>query len=241
MQTIILAGGMGTRLRGVVNDRPKPMVKVAGKPFLEYQIDVLKQYDLTDLILCVGYLSEQIVDYFGDGARWGIRIQYALEEYKLLGTGGAVKNAGALIGGTFLMVNGDTFFDLDLTQLIRFHERRKLKDANVLGTLSVVEVTDPSAYGSVWMNSEHRIVSFAEKAYARYTGQAVNAGVYVLEPAVLKFIPSGERVSIEKDTFPLILNEGGNLLGYVTSGSFIDIGTPEGYSRFQTYIGEMTN
>lgn len=239
MQAIILAGGMGTRLRPVVDNKPKPMAEVAGRPFLEYQIGLLKRYGLTDLILCIGYLSEQIVDYFANGAQWEVSIQYALEEQSLLGTGGAIKNAERLIKGTFLVLNGDTYFDIDLQKLIQFHESKRHQDVSILGTLAVVEVTNSAAYGSVWMDNESRIVGFAEKATGCSPVHTVSAGVYVLEPAVLEFIPSGKRVSIERETFPLILSKGRNLLGYIAEGFFVDIGTPTGYARFQSHVREV--
>lgn len=239
MQSVILAGGMGTRLRPVVDNKPKPMAEVAGKPFLEHQIGLLKHYGLTDLILCIGYLSEQIVNYFADGAQWGVSIQYALEKQALLGTAGAIKNAERLIKGTFLVMNGDTYFDIDLQKLIQFHKTRRHQDANILGTLAVARVDNSAAYGSVWMDNESRIVGFAEKVTRCSSVHTVSAGVYVLEPEVLEFIPGGQKVSIERETFPLVLSKGGELLGCIAEGFFVDIGTPTGFACFQSYVREV--
>lgn len=240
MQAIILAGGMGTRLRAAVQDRPKPMAQVVSKPFLEYQFDLLKRDGITDLILCVGYLAEQIVDYFGDGRRWGIRIDYAFEREALLGTAGAIKNAAPLIQGPFLVLNGDTYFDLDLRQFIRFHEMQRCQDATVLGTLAVLEITDPTAYGSVWIDGQSRITSFAEKAVGSRPVNLISAGVYLLEPELLDLIPAGKKVSIERETFPAILKSDQYLLGYIAEGFFVDVGTPSEYIRFQNHIREVS-
>lgn len=239
MQSIILAGGMGTRLRQVVDNKPKSMAEVEAKPFLEYQIEFLKQYGFTDLILCVGYLSEQIVDYFADGAQWGVSIQYALEGQSLLGTGGAIRNAERLIGGTFLVLNGDTYFNIDLHKLVQFHKGRRQEDDSILGTLAVTRVADSAAYGSVWIDNDNKCIGFAEKTSVLHPVHTVSAGIYVLEPAVLDLIPTGRRVSIERETFPFILSKDRALLGYLAEGFFVDIGTPAGYARFRSYVREM--
>ncbi|MBN1483526.1 MAG: nucleotidyltransferase family protein [Chloroflexia bacterium] len=240
MQAVILAGGMGTRLRQVVQDRPKPMAKVAGKPFLEYQFDLLRRHGIRELILCVGYLGEQIVDYFGDGRRWDIRIDYAFEREALLGTAGAIKNAAPLIQGPFLVLNGDTFFDLDLRCLIQFHQEQKRQDSAVLGTLAVIALDDPAAYGSVQVDGRSRITSFAEKAIGSRPASLVSAGIYLLEPELLDQIPAGQKVSIEKETFPTLLESGWGLSAYIGEGFFVDVGTPAGYSQFQNYIREVS-
>lgn len=119
MKVLILAGGRGTRLGELTKDTPKPMIEINGKPFLEYQINYLKQHKLTDIVLCVGYLHEQIIDYFGDGSKFGVKIQYSIEETPL-GTGGAIKNAETLLeqDNEFVVINGDTFLELNYSQFL---------------------------------------------------------------------------------------------------------------------------
>lgn len=122
MRAVILAGGLGTRLRAIVSDRPKPMAQVAGKPFLEYQLDHLRTYGIIDVVLCVGHMAEQIRGYFADGRSRGMRIDYAIER-ELLGTAGAVRNSANFIDGKFLLLNGDSYLDLDLASFTAAHEK----------------------------------------------------------------------------------------------------------------------
>jgi NDP-sugar pyrophosphorylase family protein len=237
MQALILAGGLGTRLRAVVNDKPKPMAAVSDKPFIEYQIEFLKRYDINHLILCVGYLYEQIQDYFGNGEKWGIRIDYSIEK-ELLGTAGALKQAQPFIDGAFLALNGDTYFDVDLKNLIKFHQR-KSAEHNGLGTLALTERQDAQNFGSVTIDAEHKILRFEEKSERAEVSRLINAGIYVLEPEILQHIPPAQKVSLEKETFPALLNQGHRLFGYEAKGYFVDIGTPAGYQGFQHYISGM--
>jgi NDP-sugar pyrophosphorylase family protein len=234
MQALILAGGLGTRLRSVVNDKPKPMAAVSDKPFIEYQIEFLKRYDVGYLILCVGYLYEQIQDYFGNGEKWGIRIDYSIEK-ELLGTAGALKQAEPFIDGTFLVLNGDTYFDVSLQDLIKFHQRKNIEHKSI-GTLALTEIQDARNFGSVTIDADHKILRFEEKSERDEASKLINAGIYVLEPEILQHIPAAQKVSLEKETFPALLNQGHRLFGYETAGYFVDIGTPAGYQGFQQYI-----
>ena len=234
LQALILAGGLGKRLQPVVNDRPKPMANVGDKPFLEYQLEWLKRQDIDRLILCVGYRHQQIRDYFGDGERWGLHIAYSVEE-ELMGTGGAIRRAEQYIQGPFLVLNGDTFFDIDLADLVNFHHANTEVQGYV-GSIALTEVEDTGSFGSVKLDNHNRITSFLEKKGNDSSGGdisgLVNAGIYVLEPEILRFIPPDRKVSIERETFPAILESDGKLGGYRADGVFMDIGTPEGYVRF---------
>ena len=234
LQALILAGGLGTRLRSVIADKPKPMADVAGRPFLEYQIDWLRRHGITRIVLCVGYRAEQIQAYFQDGTRWQVDIAYAVER-EPLGTAGAIKNAQTLIQGAFLALNGDTFVDLDLDGLLEFHRAQTEQDDKALGTLGLVYADDTGAYGAIELDESQRIVRFREKT-GRTGAGLINAGFYLLEPGILDFIPAGQKVSIEEKTFPLVLEKGWHLYGYPTQGYFVDIGTPEGYARFKGYV-----
>jgi mannose-1-phosphate guanylyltransferase len=266
MQALILAGGLGTRLQSIVNDRPKPMADISNKPFLEHQLEFLRSFQIRELIFCVGHLHQHIQAYFGDGSRWGVQIHYSIEE-TLLGTGGAVKLAEPYIKGTFLTLNGDSFFDINLDGLLRFHKdsigaggqggKGEKKESlpcspapplrcSYLGTIALTEVHDAGNYGSVSLDKEHRILNFVEKSASPLEGifdlngsaQPINAGIYVLEPDIFRFIPPDRKVSLERETFPAILQGGYTLGGYPARGFFVDIGTPAGYYQFQHHLKE---
>jgi len=234
MQALILAGGLGTRLRAVISDKPKPMAVINGKPFLEYQIELLKRDGIDDVVFCVGYLSEQIQNHFGSGEKWGIKINYSIEE-ELLGTGGALKLAQKFIRGPFLVLNGDSYLDIDLQKLARFHQDKK-ENRGGIGAMALIEVDDARDYGSVTANAEQEILSFNEKSESAEASKLINAGIYVLEPEILDFIPAAKKNSLEKETFPTLLNQGHRLFGHRAEGYFVDIGTPAGYQGFQQYI-----
>src|SRR5215210_1825408 len=146
MKALILVGGLGTRLRPLVSDRPKPMAQVEGKPFLEYQIEKLRAHGFKDLVLCVGHMARQVQDYFGDGRDWEVQIDYAVET-ELLGTAGAIKNAQKVIEDTFLVLNGDSYLEVDLGGLAEFHRRWGSTDPQTIATVAVVAAEDTTAYG----------------------------------------------------------------------------------------------
>ncbi len=239
MRAVILAGGLGTRLRSVVSDRPKPMANIGGKPFLEHQIEFLKGYRIVNLVLCVGYLHEHIQARFKDGASWDVSIDYSIED-RLLGTAGALKHAQKYLAGTgtFLVLNGDSYFEVDLHRLIQFHERKKAGDRRCLGSIALAGVPDVRSYGSIQTDRQGRILSFEEKPEASNGSIQINAGIYVLEPEILNLIPDSINVSLERETFPSVLDGGHHLFGYPAQGFFADIGTPDGYGRFWNYLKE---
>jgi NDP-sugar pyrophosphorylase family protein len=235
MKALILAGGLGTRLQEVIADRPKSMAEAKGKPFLQYLIQHLRAQGLKEIVLCVGHLADQVERYFGDGRSWGVQIAYAVET-KLLGTGGAIRNAQHLIEETSLVLNGDSYLDADFRAVVEFHRCRRLADPRTVGTIATVAVDDAAAYGTLEWDSQGRILRFQEKASAG--AGWINAGVYVLEPEVLGHIPRGRPVSIESETFPLLLQRCYHLYACPVDGFFVDIGTPQGYRRFQCYAEE---
>ena len=242
MQALILAGGLGTRLRPVVADRPKPMAAVGDQPFLAYQIAFLRRFGIEHVVLCVGYRYQQIRDHFGDGADWGVRIDYSVED-RPLGTGGALKLAAPYLdGGAFLLLNGDSFFDIDLGALIRAHAANRAREPRCLGTLALVEVQDARAYGTVVLDADQRIQCFDEKADKMpVLPSFINAGIYALQNSVNEYVPAAVSVSIEREVFPAILADQQVLCGYPASGFFVDIGTPAGYDRFRAYIEELSD
>lgn len=224
VQAVILVGGEGTRLRPLTYETPKPMVPIAGVPFLARSMERLYEAGITDVILAAGYMPRAITDYFGDGSRLGMTIAYAIEETPL-GTAGAIKNVEQHVRGRFFVFNGDILTSLDLRAMLRFHERN-----GGVGTLHLIKVSDPSAFGCVVHDGAGAISAFVEKPPA---GTAptndVNAGTYLLEREVLDAIPSGRPVSIERETFPALIDAGKRLYAHVTSDYWIDLGRPESY------------
>lgn len=239
MKALILAGGLGERLRSVVDDRPKPMARAGEKPFLEHQLEFLKRHGVNDLVMCVGYRHTQIQEYFGSGDNWGIRIDYSVEA-ELLGTGGAIKQAEHFITGGFLALNGDTFFEIDLSDFTEFHKLNKSMRERYLASIALARVRDAGSYGLVRLDHNNLILRFLEKQKSAADDNAgsnwVNAGIYIFEPEILNHIRGGKKASIERDVFPTLLEAGFVLGGYRAKGAFIDIGTPEGYYEFQAYL-----
>ncbi len=230
MDALILSGGLGLRLRSVLDDCPKPLAVVAGKPFLEYLLLWLKTQGVTSIILCTGYRGELIQEYFGCGNVLGLRLRYSCES-EPLGTGGALKLAGPLIESEeFLVLNGDSFFDVDLRELISTHRRRRAQ-----ATIALAEVEDTHRYGSVEMNAQGEIVRFLEKG--RGGDGFVNAGVYVFRAEILALIPQGCAVSLEHEIFPNLVGRG--LYGLPARGYFVDIGVPDEYLRLQADPGGL--
>ena len=232
MQILILAGGLGSRLQKVIHHYPKPMVLIDGRPFLEYLILQLKKYNLTKIILCIGYLREKIKEYFQDGAKWGVEIEYS-EEEKPLGTGGAIRCAESFIrSDNFLVLNGDSYLDIDFNELIEFH---KLQEA--LATLALVQISKPDRYGLVEIDKNSHITSFREKGVVSKSN-LINGGVYVFQKEVLNFICEGS-VSLEKDIFPKLI--GKCFYGKPHRAYFIDIGVPGDYDRVQKEFWKLKN
>ena len=235
MKALVLSGGLGTRLRDAVPDWPKPMAPAAGKPFLEYLVEWLRDQGFDDLVLCVGHRADQVRAHFGDGRRWGVHIAYAVETSPL-GTAGALKNARDYVTGTTLVLNGDSYLEVDLRAMVTAHRARRAADGRAVGTLAAVSVEDTTAGGALEMDGAGRIGGFREKGEA---GPGwINGGIYVLEPEVWESIPEGRPVSIERETFPHLLAQGYHLYAYPVGGFFVDIGTPQAYRRFQQYVEE---
>ena len=212
MQAILLAGGLGTRLRSVVSDRPKPMALIEDKPFMEYVTRELVRSGITEIIFAVGYKGSMVEEYFKDGSGFGFHASYAYEE-TLLGTAGAIKNAGRFITeDRFYVLNADTFYQIDYTRLAKQQDEQDLDMALVLR-----QVPDVSRYG---------------KAILDPVPGTINGGIYLMKKSLLDEIPEG-KVSLENEMIPRWLSEGKKLGGFVNDGYFIDIGIPEAYFQFQ--------
>jgi NDP-sugar pyrophosphorylase family protein len=229
----ILAGGLGTRLRPLVSDRPKPMALVNGKPFLEYLLYFLKKQNVTNILFCLHYMKDHFIKHFGNGTKFGMSINYSIEP-KPLGTAGALKHAEKSLEDRFYVFNGDTLLEVNLAKLLDYQLKR-----NALATIALTQVSNPNRYGLVNTTENGRICSFLEKKCA--SKAFVNAGVYVFEKSILSYIPKELKVSLEREIFPTLLKAGEPLYGYPTSGFFIDIGTPRDYIGFQKKVRSQRN
>jgi NDP-sugar pyrophosphorylase family protein len=234
-RAFVLAGGLGTRLRSVISDRPKPLAPLGDRPFLEYQLELLVRRGVREAVLCVGYLHEQIVAHFGTGAAWGLELHYSVESQPL-GTGGALKLAEPLAEGPLLVLNGDTYCDLDLEALVDRYTNPPPGQPRPLAALALAEVADARQYGTVQLDAGGRIGRFCEKSTTTLGPALVSAGVYLLDPAVLGLIPAGRAVSLEREIFPSLLEDRRGMAGYRARVPFIDMGTPEGYHLLRQHL-----
>jgi mannose-1-phosphate guanylyltransferase len=221
---ILLVGGMGTRLKPLTNQTPKPMLPVAGLPVTERQLLAAKRAGINTLILATSYLSEVFTPYFGDGSKWGTKLLYAVERDPL-GTGGAIRNAASLVDFAdskeeFVIFNGDVLSGHSIAAQLDFH-RRNQADA----TLHLIDVADARAFGCVPTDPDGRVIDFLEKMENPVTN-SINAGCYVFNASVISQIPEGEVVSIERETFPQLVKSGRPVYGYKEQSYWLDVGTP---------------
>ena len=224
MKALLIAGGLGTRLRPLTFTRPKHLLPIAGRPHIEHVLDLLVRHGVTDIVLLSSYLADAFAGVIERAHERGIEIEVT-HETDPLGTAGALKNAEDLVGDdTFFAFNGDVLTDVDLSALLTFH-----RASGADGTILLTPVGDPSAYGVVPTDEDGRVTGFVEKpAPEDAVTNEINAGVYVLEPSVLTSIPSGRAVSIEREVFP-VLAARGDLYAHATEAYWMDIGTPEKY------------
>jgi len=236
MKGVIIAGGPGTRLRPLTYVRPKAIAPVANKPFLEYQIELLKRHGVVDVIFCTNYMAEMIQAHFGDGSSHGVKMHYVIEETPL-GTAGAVKNAEPIFrGDTLLVFNGDVLTDFDLSAIVASHKRNR-----AAVTLTLYDVPSPNPYGVIITDEQMRVKEFREpseevkKMLARnpnveVTGvDHINAGAYVIESGIFESVPADVPYSFERQMFPSLLAEGAAVYGHVAEGYWLDIGRPQQY------------
>ena len=216
MIAVILVGGQGTRLWPLTEWLPKPMLPIANRPFLEHQIDHLRAHGIDRVILSCGYMPDAIQEHFGD------RLEYVVEDHPL-GTGGAIENAARGLRDTFVVCNGDILTELDLTAMVGFHRSRRAQ-----ATIALHQVEDPSRYGLVRTDERGAVSAFIEKPQpGERDVDTINAGTYVMEPGVLRLIAPGATVSVEREVFPRLVDNG--LYARTDAGSWIDIGTPDTY------------
>ena len=224
MQALILAGGKGTRLRPLTMHTPKPIVPIANQPFLLYQLELLKRADVRDVILSLSYQPHKIEDKVGDGTDYNVRVSYAVEASPL-GTAGAYRNAAGLISETTVVFNGDVLTDIDMNDVIRFHRERQ-----AAATIVLTPVPNPTAYGLVETEKDGHVRRFLEKPKPEeVTCDTINAGIYILEPRMLDYIPEGEPFMFEYGVFPQLLDRGEPFFAYIWRGYWRDIGTASSY------------
>lgn len=233
---LLLAGGLGTRLRPVLADRPKALAPVAGTPFLKIQIELLRDQGARRFVLCIGHLAEQIRGSFGDGSALGVSIEYSLEGERLLGTGGALKLAERFFAPRALVLNGDTFLGADYAGLVRAH-LELWRSCGALATLALARAPDAARYGTCLLNPSGRFVTGFREKEEGIAGVAgwLNAGAYVLERDLLAHATCERPCSVEREVFPAALAAGGPVGAFACPGHFYDIGTPEGLQSFLRY------
>jgi NDP-sugar pyrophosphorylase family protein len=219
----ILAGGKGTRMRPFTYEMPKPLIPVKGKPILQHIIKLLRIYEVRDIVISVGYLGDKIRDYFGNGSKLGVNITY-VEEKKEMGTAGPLRLAKNVLKKRFIMFNGDNLIDMDLSDFVTKHDEN-----NGVATIALTPVNDTSQYGVARLRG-NQILEFVEKPKkGKEPSKFINAGVYVLEPEILSYIPKGFAM-MESDVFPKLAREN-KLFGYPFDGQWFDTGTHESYEK----------
>lgn len=224
-RAFILAGGYGVKMRPFTYEMPKGLIPVNNRPILEHIIDRLKEINIKDIIISIDYLGEKIKEYFGDGSKFGVKITY-IENSKPSGTAYPLLAAKNILGKSpFLLIHGDVLANIDFVDMINFHESHK-----GIITMALTSVEDPSAYGAVKLSGS-KIMEFREKiGRGPEVSRLINAGIYVVNPTFLDFIPQKKNSYLEKDVFPkLVKNK--EIYGYVFAGSWFDVGTPTVYER----------
>lgn len=225
----ILAGGLGTRLQTKVMGKPKVLAEVRRHPFLEYLLSQLNKANFKKIVLCTGYLGEQVEKAFGRKYK-NLRLHYSSEQTPL-GTAGSLRKAFPLLNSeTILVMNGDTFCEVDFKKFWQFHLNKTAKVSIVLSLVS-----DVSSYGKVRLKNNDSIIEFQEKKAGRTAG-LINAGIYLINKAQISKIPQGIDISIEKDVFPNWIGKG--FYGYKGNNYFIDIGTPENYIQAEQFFAD---
>lgn len=224
MKALYLAGGAGTRLRPLTDRLPQPLMPLMGKPMLERNLETLKAHHVDEVVLSTCWEKDVLRQKLADEAAPGIQIHYVTEADPL-GTGGAVKNCESFFDDTFFVFNADILGNINFSEMLRFHRRKK---ADV--TMAVIHAEDPCAYGMVGFDGNGSVFSFQEEPKPHeIVSHFINTGVYIFEPKVLKLIPSGKVVSLERDVFPALLERGMKIAAYKGCNYWLDVKTPEKY------------
>lgn len=221
-----MAGGEGTRLRPLTSNAPKPMMPVANRPMMEHIVELLKRHGFDDIVVTVAFMANHVRTYFGDGSELGVRMVYATEETPL-GTAGSVRNAMDELDERFLVISGDVVTDIDLSEIVRFHDER-----DALATIGLSPVDNPLEFGIVITRSDGSIERFLEKpSWGEVFSDTINTGIFVLEPGIFDFIEPDRSVDFSSEVFPAVLSAGKPLFGAVAEGYWEDVGTLDAYMR----------
>lgn len=225
MKIVIIAGGQGTRIASVNNEIPKAMIPVCGKPIIEHEVELCKRYGFTDFLFIIGYMGEQISSYFGNGSKWGVKIEY-YQETKPLGTAGALGYLKDQLTEDFFVFYGDTIVDFDMKAMLKYHQQKNAK-----ATLFLHPNDHPYDSDIVELDSEGKVVKFHNKPHPEgfVCRNVVNAALFIFSPMILEKIEVGVKSHIEKNVLPLCLEAGMDLYGYVSFEYIKDMGTPERY------------
>ena len=226
MKAVVMAGGEGTRLRPLTSNQPKPMVPIVGKPCMEHILELLKTHGFDEVIITLAFLPQAIRGYFGTGETLGLEVGYSVEETPL-GTAGSVRLASDRLDETFLVISGDALCDFDLSSLVRFHQEK-----GAAATIGLKSVENPLEFGIVVTDDDGRIERFLEKpSWSQVFSDTINTGVYVLEPEVLRHVPDDRPFDFSKELFPLLLEMGRPMYGFVMDGYWQDIGNLDQYRQ----------
>jgi mannose-1-phosphate guanylyltransferase / phosphomannomutase len=226
VKAVVMAGGEGTRLRPLTSNQPKPMVPIVGKPCIEHILELLRRHGFEDVIVTVAFLPQAIRSYFGDGGSLGMHVDYSVEESPL-GTAGSVRLASGHLDDTFLVISGDALCDFDLRKVVEFHRER-----GSAATIALKSVENPLEFGIVVTDSDGRVERFLEKpSWSQVFSDTINTGVYVLEPEVLKHVPTERPYDFSKELFPLLLEMGRPVYGFPLEGYWQDIGNLTQYRQ----------
>ncbi len=227
MKAMILAAGLGTRLRPITNNTPKPIIPVGDRMLIEYLLLLLKKYGIKDIIINLHHLGEQIEKALGDGSRWGIRISYSREAI-ILGTGGGIKKAQAFLSdAAFLVINGDILIDININNLLEFHQRH-----GGIATMVLRENDNPDLYGSVKTDKDVRVRQILDRPVCPVMGLSsyMFAGIHIIEPKIFQYIPEGQYYSVI-DAYIEMLSKNEVVYGHIMKGHWSDVGTIEGYRK----------
>jgi mannose-1-phosphate guanylyltransferase/phosphomannomutase len=226
MKAVVMAGGEGTRLRPLTSNQPKPMVPIVGKPCLEHILELLRKHGFEDVVVTVAFLPQAIRSYFGDGEQLGLQLEYSVEEAPL-GTAGSVRLASQRLDDTVLVISGDALCDIDLNEIVDFHRER-----GAAVTIGLKAVENPLEFGIVVTDEDGRVERFLEKpSWGQVFSDTINTGIYVLEPEVLRHVPTDRPFDFSKELFPLLLEMGRPIYGYVCDGYWQDIGNLDQYRQ----------
>ena len=228
LQVVIVAGGEGVRLRPLTEKTPKSMTPVQGKPYLEYQLQMLKKHGFRDIVMCIGYLGDQIRSYFGDGSKLDLNITYSIEK-ELLGTGGAIKNAETELDDDFFVMWGDNFLELDFTEMLSEYEKAK-----TAGMISVYRNTEKRVDHNVFVDDENYVRIYKKREELEEMN-GVEAGVSIFNKKILEYIPVSKKISLEEQIYPKLIEEH-QLKCYWTDVKYYDIGTFERLKIFEEVL-----